>query len=251
MSTKKVFLYLAKRNIDHVHKVLHCEHIVSDKQNLQCVCGAMCRYQDLVWIDKKIFLLVASTCLKYIKDEEKKSTAGNRGLDSICEAEPPTFCPIDEEAYSKKCEFYGTQYLLKKADAANRKEEKFKVGLNSQASAPTPVERDSSRNRREEDESQSNLLFRILGYSTLPVNDPTIGQTRILKAISEFCDIPPDFDIDRFKYGPISGINRERRLISAFTWKLLPLKDGVLSYPPIICSDCGGEHDDFDCRNCF
>lgn len=94
-------------------------------------------------------------------------------------------------------------------------------------------------------------LWRTLNYSGFTA--PTVlsaHDIRMLAIINEHCVVPADFDIERC-FGPLAGLSRERRLISAFNYRLLRLKDEAAQYPNTICLDCGGGHATDDCRQCF
>jgi hypothetical protein len=94
-------------------------------------------------------------------------------------------------------------------------------------------------------------MWRTLNYSGFTT--PTVlsaHEVRMLALINERCVVPLDFDVER-SFGPLAGLSRERRLISAFNWRLLRLKDETTQYPNTICLDCGGDHASEDCRQCF
>ena len=52
--------------------------------------------------------------------------------------------------------------------------------------------------------------------------------------------IPEDFEMDKTKFGPLSGMTYESRLLSAWQHGLLPLRTGKKRVQ--LCATCGGPH---------
>ena len=85
----------------------------------QCVCGAMCYKQQLVRVNGFMYLMVATSCLKYLHNEESENGIGNIG-----ERTGPEFAELDEDAYLLWCKELGKAYeeKLAKIERARREE---------------------------------------------------------------------------------------------------------------------------------
>ena len=73
----------------------------------------------------------------------------------------------------------------------------------------------------------------VVGYRDSNQNNTqylTPGQIRLVEYIKQEYEIPPDFESNVRKFGPLSGLTYEERLISSYEWGLLQKK----------CRDAGG-----------
>jgi hypothetical protein len=62
--------------------------------------------------------------------------------------------------------------------------------------------------------------------------------------------VPPTFDLDKARFGQLSGMSYEQRLLSAFRWGLLPLKAGKARSS--MCTHCAeAGHWASECPNFF
>ncbi|TMW62356.1 hypothetical protein Poli38472_009849 [Pythium oligandrum] len=74
---------------------------------------------------------------------------------------------------------------------------------------------------------------------------------KIVDYIREHYVIPIDFE-QNHKYGPHSGMTYEERLLRAYKFRLLDLKDSDLAEPEVICVSCAVlGHSDKECPDGF
>ncbi|KAA0161001.1 hypothetical protein FNF27_08197 [Cafeteria roenbergensis] len=59
------------------------------------------------------------------------------------------------------------------------------------------------------------------------------------EAIARHYSIPPDFEVDKVTYGPLSGQSHASRVVAAYERGVLPLRPG--SSDVQVCSACGAE----------
>jgi hypothetical protein len=65
-------------------------------------------------------------------------------------------------------------------------------------------------------------------------------------------DVPDDFEVDKVRFGSLSGVTWEERIISAYYQRILPLKAGRASHGPWLCEECGRDgHRPRDCPAVF
>jgi hypothetical protein len=114
----------------------------------------------------------------------------------------------------------------------------------SASAAPTVT----STPARELEAVEQPAYWRCVGYKPAPqlVNE---HEAALLSAISAHCVVPANFDVDE-AFGPLAGLSHEHRLMNAFYFGQLALKDEDAP-APIICRECGGEHVPTECVGAF
>ena len=78
-------------------------------------------------------------------------------------------------------------------------------------------------------------------YSAEGTTQLTPGQAKVVAFVKANYVIPDDFELDKLRYGPLSGVSFEERLLAAYRWGKLGLKRGARVGAPPQCSACGGE----------
>ncbi|KAH9251397.1 hypothetical protein BASA81_007059 [Batrachochytrium salamandrivorans] len=76
----------------------------------------------------------------------------------------------------------------------------------------------------------------------------TKGQLELARRIRDEFVVPKDFESDVRRFGPLSGLTFEERLISSYEWGLLQSKSP--SPPPKRCWKCGAEGSHFAREGC-
>ena len=119
MGEHKVNAFLRHHGVPHITKVEECGSMTHHECRQQCVCGAMCYKQQLVRVNGFMYLMVATSCLKYLHNEESENGIGNIG-----ERTGPEFAELDEDAYLLWCKELGKAYeeKLAKIERARREE---------------------------------------------------------------------------------------------------------------------------------
>lgn len=92
---------------------------------------------------------------------------------------------------------------------------------------------------------QSKLQETVL-YTREGVSAPSHTEARVLAHVRANYSIPDDFELDKVRFGPLSGLSYERRLITAYMAGALPLLAGRAHVK--MCRACGAEgHFPSDC----
>lgn len=95
----------------------------------------------------------------------------------------------------------------------------------------------------------------MVGYTTSTGKDVPTGMSAVLKHIGATYTVPLDFELDKVRFGQLSGLSYDERLVAAYTHGLLEdfRKDGkVGSKPDVMCKDCGtAGHWSWDCPSAF
>ena len=119
MGEHKVNAFLRHHGVPHITKVEECGSMTHHECRQQCVCGARCYKQQLVRVNGFMYLMVATSCLKYLRNEESENGIGNIG-----DQTGPEFAELDEDAYLLWCKELGKAYeeKLAKIERARREE---------------------------------------------------------------------------------------------------------------------------------
>jgi len=119
MGEHKVNAFLRHHGVPHITKVEECGSMIHHECRQQCVCGALCYKQQLVRVNGYMYLMVATSCLKYLHNEESENGIGNIG-----DRTGPEFTELDEDAYLLWCKELGKAYeeKLAKIEVARREE---------------------------------------------------------------------------------------------------------------------------------
>ena len=90
-------------------------------------------------------------------------------------------------------------------------------------------------------------LHALLKYSPKPLSRV---ETTALSFVEHHFVIPEDIDENK-RFGPLSGMSREHRVLVAYSNRLLDLKEPERSWP-LICLTCAAEgHEKNDCPFAF
>lgn len=90
-----------------------------------------------------------------------------------------------------------------------------------------PVSANKSANKDAEECELPRYL--VVGYRDSKqdnTNYLTTGQLKVVEHIKQEYEIPSDFESNVRKFGPLSGLTYEERLISSYEWGLLKNKHG-------------------------
>jgi hypothetical protein len=80
-----------------------------------------------------------------------------------------------------------------------------------------------------------SLQYKVEGRAT----HLTAAQEKVFAWVKTHCEIPTDFDSNH-KFGPLSGISYEERVISAYMYKLIePKNPSEMSQQIKMCTSCG------------
>ena len=110
MAKHRVHIFLESHGIPEVTKVVDCGPMIHHDVLKQCVCSALCRKQQLVHVNESMYLMVASSCLKYLHNEAFERGHGHDG-----NVFKPIFDDLDDNAYLKWCAELGKKYEEKQA----------------------------------------------------------------------------------------------------------------------------------------
>lgn len=79
---------------------------------------------------------------------------------------------------------------------------------------------------------------------------PTQAERKVLEHVLATYSIPEDFELNKSRYGPLSGTNYNQRLLTNYAMGTLPLKRGAVR--TLHCAECGGTgHLRTDCPQGF
>ena len=94
---------------------------------------------------------------------------------------------------------------------------------------------------------RQEALQASVGYVPAGRTKLTTHEAAVIKHVQSHYIIPSDFEIEKVKFGPLSGTSYESRLLSAYRWDLLVLRPG--KERTVLCARCGGAgHWPSDCQ---
>jgi hypothetical protein len=93
----------------------------------------------------------------------------------------------------------------------------------------------------------SGFLFRLLGYDRAGERTLAPNVLKVVAHIQRNFVVPDDFDRN-LKFGPLSGMSTEERLISSYEHGLLEKRSDAVNAFATMCFECGDRgHKSWDC----